>query len=62
MARYISVRIDNDQLSDEAALDILADVVTGDDELSDLRIIELGFQKMQSGSRTWETPYLIRAK
>lgn len=62
MARYIAVKLDNDELSDEEALGIISDLAANDDELSDPRIIELGFQKMESGSRTWETPHLIRTK
>jgi len=60
MARYIAVRLDNDELSDQEALGIISDLTAGDDELSDPRIIELGFQRMVSGSRTWHTPHLIR--
>ena len=62
MARYIAVKLDNDDISDEEAKAILSDVVAGDDELSDVIIIEVGFTPMASCSRTWETAYLIRTK
>ena len=67
MARYIAVKLDNDDLSDQEAMAILSDFVAAEErsfpgELSDVRIIELGFTPMASGSRTWETPYLIRTK
>lgn len=49
MARYIAVRLDNNELSDEEAIKLLSDWVIAEErdfpgELSDVRIIHVDYQ------------------